>query len=108
MRLLEKACAFMSDKYRLERMKDSGIGSHAAVVCYVGMVLVIMLEPRGRIWDTIALVLFVAGVLLMLGAVIVEFLELEMGRDTVKLEIQDVMVEHERDSVDDEHCYPRR
>jgi hypothetical protein len=41
----------------------------------------------------------------MLGAVIVEFLELEMGRDTVKLEIQDVMVEHERDSVDDEHCY---
>ena len=44
----------------------------------------------------------------MLGAVIVEFLELEMGRDTVKLEIQDVMVEHERDSVDDEHCYPRR
>ena len=65
-------------------------------------------SQEAGIWDTIALVLFVAGVLLMLGAVIVEFLELEMGRDTVKLEIQDVMVEHERDSVDDEHCYPRR
>ena len=41
----------------------------------------------------------------MLGAVIVEFLELEMGRDTMKLEIQDVMVEDERDSVDDEYYY---
>jgi hypothetical protein len=75
---------------------------YGAVVSYVGMVLVITLAPRGRIWDKIALVLFVAGVLLTLGAVIVEFLELEMGRDTVKLEIQDV-VEHERDTADDEH-----
>ena len=77
---------------------------YAAVVSYVGMVLVITLEPRGRIWDTIALVLFVAGVLLTLGAVIVEFLELQMGRYTVKLEIQDVL-EHERGTADDERRY---
>ncbi|HJU05678.1 MAG TPA: DUF2721 domain-containing protein [Nitrospiraceae bacterium] len=74
---------------------------YAAVVAYGGMVLVITLEPRGQVWDTVALVLFVTGILLTLSAVIVEFLELEMGRETVKLEIHDVLAA--RNTADDEH-----
>jgi hypothetical protein len=70
---------------------------YAAVVCFMGMILAITLGPRGRLSDTVTLVLFLLGLALILGAVLEELRELQLGARTIRYEI-DIVVPADSES----------
>jgi hypothetical protein len=72
---------------------------YAAVVCFVGMILAITLGPRGGLGGTGTLVLFVVGIVLLLGAVLEELIELQLGDRTIRMEIDAVAPANSRSAV---------
>jgi len=66
------------------------LGLYFAVACFTGMVMVIVLMPVTESAARLTLPLFVAGVLLLLGAVIMEVLELLLAEKTLRLETNQI------------------
>ncbi len=69
---------------------------YASEVCFVATVLVIILGLHHAIADIVAIVLFVIGVVPMLGAVAAEVLELRLADQTIRREVTDVLPEHHK------------
>jgi hypothetical protein len=64
---------------------------YVATVCFVAMVMVIALTPVVRTWANLSVVLLVAGVSLMLVAIVFELLDLRRARATIEIETRDVL-----------------
>ena len=64
---------------------------YAAVVCFIGTVLNITLSARSVSWEWLTLALFIIGIVIMLGAVAAELIEIHWAKRTVELELQDIL-----------------
>ncbi len=62
------------------------LGLYLAVACFIGMVMVISLSPMTGSGTRLTLPMFISGVLLLLGAVVSEVLELLLASRTLELE----------------------
>jgi Protein of unknown function (DUF2721) len=75
---------------RLGYVATAHLWLYASVVCFIGMVLVITLTSRSPTWDRVALGMFVLGIALMLGAPMMELVELRLAHRALDLELSDV------------------
>jgi Protein of unknown function (DUF2721) len=75
---------------RLGYVATAHLWLYASVVCFVGTVLVITLTARSPAWDRVALGIFVLGIALMLGAPIMEVVELRLAHRALDQELSDV------------------
>lgn len=71
----------------------ANLWTYLSVVCFIATVLEITLASHSRRWDQFGLGLFAAGIMLLLGAVLTELLEIRTARRTVTLEIDDILGE---------------
>ncbi|MDQ2898580.1 MAG: DUF2721 domain-containing protein [Acidobacteriota bacterium] len=71
---------------RLRHAMLAHLGLYFAVSCFIGMVMAIVSMPVTESAARLTMPLFVAGVLLLLGAVIMEVLELLLAGKTLSLE----------------------
>jgi hypothetical protein len=65
---------------------------HAAAVCFVITTLFLTLaRGEGVLWDSLGRGVLAIGIVLMLGAITLELLELRLARRTLDLEIRDIL-----------------
>jgi|HubBroStandDraft_6_1064221.scaffolds.fasta_scaffold357017_1 hypothetical protein len=64
---------------------------YAATACFIAMVMVIALTPVLQTWADFSMPLLVAGVLLMLVAIVLELLDLRKARATIAIETRDLL-----------------
>jgi hypothetical protein len=76
---------------RLSYVATAHLWLYASVACFVAMVLVITLGSHTPVWERVTLAFFVIGVVLMLGALLAELMELRLAGRTLELELRDVV-----------------
>lgn len=64
---------------------------HAAVIAFILVVLSIVVGSTRPTWSRLALGEFIAGVVMMLGAVVLELLDLRLSDHTLRLDAKDVV-----------------
>ncbi len=64
---------------------------YLAIVVFLLTILTVVLAPAGAVWTPAAYVLFVGGTVLILTAVVFEFIELWWTNRTLQLEMSDVI-----------------
>ncbi|MDQ6665499.1 MAG: DUF2721 domain-containing protein [Acidobacteriota bacterium] len=75
---------------RLHHAMLAHLGLYFAVACFIGMIVAISLIPVTESAAQLTLPLFLAGVLLLLGAVIMEVLELLLAGKTLGVETNQI------------------
>jgi TRAP-type C4-dicarboxylate transport system permease small subunit len=63
---------------------------YAAVACFASMALVISATMWRRVLQTITLPMFVVGISLMLGAILLQLIELQLANRTISTEVRDI------------------
>ena len=69
---------------------------YLATVCFIAMVIAIAVTPLIQTWARFSEPLLIAGVLLMLIAIVMELLDLRKARATIEIESRDVVTTPER------------
>jgi hypothetical protein len=64
---------------------------YVATACFIAMVIVIALTPVMQTWADFSVPLLVAGVLLMLVAIVLELFDLKKAKATIAIETRDLL-----------------
>jgi TRAP-type C4-dicarboxylate transport system permease small subunit len=63
---------------------------YAAVACFASMALVISATMWRRVLEFVTLPMFVVGISLMLGAILLQLIELQLANRTISTEVRDI------------------
>jgi thiol:disulfide interchange protein len=63
---------------------------YAAVACFAAMALVISATTWRRVLQSITLPMFLAGISLILAAILLELFELQLSNKTISTEVRDI------------------
>ncbi len=87
MRIFERRIHYSATAHRI---------LYLAIVVFLLTILTVVLAPAGAVWTPAAYVLFVGGTVLILAAVVFEFIELWWTNRTLQLEMSDVIAPAKR------------